>query len=115
MSEESGDLASASWHRSSDEQVLFGVCAGVARRTNLDPNLLRILGVVASTGLEPLVLLYCFAGWWLPALPTRPGEGGAPTQTHRRIGLIAFWCVVGGVARSFSGFFSGFLSSFFSG
>jgi len=57
--------------RSSDERIVAGVCAGVARHLNIDPILVRI-AVVALTfvGLSGLILY--LAAWFL--LPQDDGE-----------------------------------------
>lgn len=53
--------------RSSTDYLLGGVCAGIARRTNLEPSLVRVLAVLALllTG-GTVLLLYILLWFSLP-------------------------------------------------
>ena len=50
--------------RSSDDRIVAGVCAGVARHLNIDPLLVRI-GVVALTFIGLAGLILYLAAWFL--------------------------------------------------
>ncbi len=72
--------------RSSDDRIVAGVCAGVARHLNIDPILVRI-AVVALTfiGLSGLILY--LAAWFLlpedpPSSTLRSEQGGAPKASQ---------------------------------
>lgn len=49
--------------RSSQDSMIGGVCGGIARYTNLDPNLVRILTVVALFIGFPAILVGYLVAW----------------------------------------------------
>jgi phage shock protein PspC (stress-responsive transcriptional regulator) len=66
-------------YRSSDERMVLGVCAGLARKWNVPVMAVRVAVVL----LLPLLMGWAyFLGVFLPALPTKPttsaGNEGSP-------------------------------------
>jgi phage shock protein PspC (stress-responsive transcriptional regulator) len=78
--------------RSSDDRIVAGVCAGVARHLNIDPILVRI-AVVALTfvGLSGLIL-YLAAWFLLPEDDAPPlGESSVPAGGAPKRSVAADW------------------------
>lgn len=75
--------------RSADDQVIGGVCAGLAQAVNLDPILVRLAFLVMAVS-GPGIPLYAIA--WV-AMPERPADRDAedptsPVEFRRGAGLI---------------------------
>src|SRR5689334_20110943 len=79
-------------HRSSDDRIVAGVCAGVARHLNIDPIIVRI-AVVALTfvGLAGLIL-YLAAWFLLPEDDAPPlGKPSVPAGRAPKRSVAADW------------------------
>ena len=55
-------------HRSRDHSIIAGVCGGLAKHFDLDPNIARILAAVATffTGIFPGAVVYAILWAVLP-------------------------------------------------
>jgi phage shock protein PspC (stress-responsive transcriptional regulator) len=73
--------------RSSDDRVVAGVCAGLARSVGIDPPIVRIVAIVLGvTGAGiPLYLV----GWLIMSSgPTGPTDDHATPELRRGVGLV---------------------------
>jgi phage shock protein C len=68
-------------YRSTSEQVLGGVAAGIAHRMGLDPNLVR-LGFILGTFLTHGALFFVYLGLWA-VLPTSASTAATVGETVR--------------------------------
>jgi signal transduction histidine kinase/phage shock protein PspC (stress-responsive transcriptional regulator) len=73
-------------NRSTDDRVVGGVCAGLARAVGVDPPVVRIAAIVLGiTGTGTLLYLI---GWMLlPSGPTPEPEGSEAPEVRRGLGL----------------------------
>lgn len=85
--------------RSRDDQVIAGVCAGLARYVGLDPVVIRVAFVLLAIPGGAGILLYLILAAVIPK--ERPGEpvGGERTPRVRTLTRIVGWAVLvtGGV------------------
>lgn len=55
-------------YRDADEGILAGVCAGIARRLNVRPKIVRIATVISLVLFTvPTIVAYCLIAWLAPA------------------------------------------------
>lgn len=64
-------MASRELVRSSDDKVIAGVCAGVARYFNIDPGIVRIATVVLTLFTFVPAVVYLIAMFVLPERSTK--------------------------------------------
>lgn len=57
------------FYRSIDDQVLFGVCAGVAEYFEIDPTIVRLGFSLLCCFCPPLIIVYFVAGIVMPVKP----------------------------------------------
>ncbi len=57
-------------YRSRNDQMIAGVCAGIAEYFDLDPTLVRILFVLLAIGPVPGILVYIILAVIMPEAPT---------------------------------------------
>jgi phage shock protein PspC (stress-responsive transcriptional regulator) len=46
------------FYRSEDDRFIFGVCGGLAKHTNSDPTIWRLLFVLGAFTIVPVIFLY---------------------------------------------------------
>ena len=65
-------------YRDTDEAMLAGVCAGIARHLNLRPRTVRIATVIALILFTvPTLVAYCLIAWLAPTRAERHEDGRA--------------------------------------
>ena len=57
------------FYRSVDDQIIFGVCAGVAEYFEIDPSIVRLAFALMCCFCFPLVIVYFVAGIVVPLRP----------------------------------------------
>ena len=58
-------------HRSSDDRMLCGVCAGIAEYFEIDPTLIRLAWVFCCCfGVFPAIIAYIIAAVVIPTAPS---------------------------------------------
>ena len=57
------------FYRNTDDQILFGVCSGVADYFEIDPTIVRLLYVLMSCFCPPMIIVYFVAGVIMPTKP----------------------------------------------
>ncbi|PVZ09080.1 PspC domain-containing protein [Actinomycetospora cinnamomea] len=74
------------FRRSRSDRWIAGVCGGIAARTGLDPNLVRVLAVLLAVFGHLVGLIAYLAAWALvpeegaEVAPTAPPSGPTPTD-----------------------------------
>lgn len=67
-------------YRDSDEAMLAGVCAGIARHLNLRPKVVRIATVISLILFTvPTVVAYCLIAWLAPTRAERDEDRHSDT------------------------------------
>src|SRR3954449_10087293 len=82
--------AAASLRRDPERGVIAGVAAGIARRLNIDPIIVRVAFVATSVAGGAGLAVYLLAWALMPSL------SGAPAPIERIAGRRDTWLVVGG-------------------
>jgi phage shock protein C len=76
-------------YRSRDDKAIAGICGGIGQTWNVDPNIIRIVTVLAAvlTGILPVFIAYLIAWAILPLSPEELSKARAmPTgeaEPHR--------------------------------
>ena len=65
-------MATRRLYRSTSNRMLFGVCSGLAEYFDVDPNLMRVLFVVAALLGGPGLLAYLVIAVIVPSNPALP-------------------------------------------
>lgn len=65
-------------YRSRDEQMIAGVCGGLAEYFGLDPTIVRLLFVLISLGPMPGIVVYLILAFIMPERPLLADDGREP-------------------------------------
>ena len=60
-------------YRSRDDQMVAGVCAGIAEYLGIDPTIVRVIAVLLALGNGAGILLYIILAVVMPEAPALPG------------------------------------------